>query len=86
MHKIRIMLADDHSILREGLRALLEREQDLEVVGEAGDGREAVRLAAASEPDVVVIDIGMPELNGVEATRQILKDRPRTKVIALSMR
>jgi DNA-binding NarL/FixJ family response regulator len=82
---LKILLADDHQILRDGLRALLEREEGLEVVGEADDGRKAVRLARDRCPDVVVIDVGMPELNGIEATRQILAERPGTQVVALSV-
>jgi len=83
--KIDIMLVDDHAILRDGLRALLEQQDDMCVVAEAGDGREAVRLVGESEPAVVVIDIGMPELNGVEATKRIVAGHPDIKVIALSM-
>lgn len=82
---ITILLADDHEIMRQGLRSLLERERDLEIVGEAENGREAVRLAEELEPDVVVMDIGMPDLNGIEATRQIKGTRPKVKVVALSM-
>lgn len=83
--KIRIVLADDHQIVREGLHALIAAERDLVVVAEAEDGRTAVQLVAEHEPDVVIMDIGMPELNGVDATRQILAHRPGIKVIALSM-
>ncbi|MHC4592994.1 MAG: response regulator transcription factor [Planctomycetota bacterium] len=82
---IRILLADDHQILREGLRALLSSERDMEVVGEAADGRSAVQLAADLAPDVVIMDVAMPDLNGVEATRQITQSAPGAKVIALSM-
>ena len=82
---IRILLADDHGIVRSGLRSLLERDGGMEVVAEADNGREAVRLARECRPDVVVMDIAMPDLNGVEATRQIIADAPRIKVIALSM-
>jgi DNA-binding NarL/FixJ family response regulator len=81
---IRILLADDHEMLREGLRAILEREDDLEIVGEASDGRTAVAMAAKLIPDVVVMDITMPDLNGVEATRQIRTDHPEVSVVALS--
>jgi len=81
----RILLADDHKIMREGLRSLLAEAFDMEVVAEAEDGRSAVELAKKLSPDVVVMDISMPDLNGVEATRQILKYAPRAKVIALSM-
>jgi DNA-binding NarL/FixJ family response regulator len=81
----RIVLVDDHQLLRAGLRSLLSKERDLEVVGEASDGREAVQLVSQSSPDVVIMDIGMPNLNGIEATRQILQVAPRTRIIALSM-
>jgi DNA-binding NarL/FixJ family response regulator len=81
----RILLADDHQITRSGLRALLEQQPDLAVVGEADNGRLAVRMAAELKPDVIVMDINMPELNGIEATRQIRTELPHTKIIALSM-
>lgn len=82
---IRVLLADDHRITRDGLRGLLEMQEEIEVVGEAGTGREAVEQARQRRPDVVVMDVSMPDLNGVEATRQITAaDRP-PKVIALSM-
>lgn len=82
---VRILLADDHKILREGLIALLERQPGLKVVGEAENGRSALRLAKELSPDVVIMDISMPDLNGIEATRQILTEVPGAKVIALSM-
>jgi len=82
---IRILLADDHKIVRDGLRSLLQAEADLEVVGEAANGREAVRLAQELSPDVVVMDVGMPDLNGIEATRYIAGGPSGAKVIALSM-
>ena len=82
---INILLADDHRIVREGLRSLLEAETDMSVVGEADNGRRAIELAEEHGPDVVVMDIGMPELNGIEATRRIIHDHPHTKVVALSM-
>jgi two-component system response regulator NreC len=85
MGTVRILLADDHSLLREGLRLLLERQPEFAVVGEAGDGREAVRLAEELKPDVVVMDIAMPELNGIEATLRIVNGLPRTSVLILSM-
>src|SRR5262249_28619867 len=85
MSKIRILLADDHALMRRGIRALLERQGDLEVVAEAGDGREAVQLAETHDPDVVVADIAMPGLNGIEAARQIAQRSPRTAIIILSM-
>jgi two-component system response regulator NreC len=82
---IRILLADDHTVMRAGLRLLLERQSNLHVVGEAADGREAVELAVAEKPNVVVMDIAMPHLNGVEATRQIVARSPDTAVVILSM-
>jgi DNA-binding NarL/FixJ family response regulator len=81
---ITILLAEDHTILREGLCALLKLEEDIEIVGEAGDGRKAVAMTATLCPDVVVMDIAMPLLNGLEATRQILQFAPATKVLILS--
>src|SRR3954468_8917764 len=80
----RILLADDHLIVRQGLRALLERS-GMEIVGEAGDGQEAVRLAEKHNPDVAVVDLVMPTLNGLEAGRQILQRLPGTKVVLLTM-
>lgn len=85
MKKTRILLADDHGVVRKGLRFLLESEPGLEVVGEAADGRQAVDMAAELKPDVVVMDIAMPRLNGIEATRQVVRDRPEVAVIILSM-
>lgn len=82
---IRVLLADDHTIVREGLRALLAEESDFEVVGEASDGREAVALAEELAPDVVVMDLAMPTLNGVDATARIRKACPDTQVVVLSM-
>jgi two-component system, NarL family, response regulator NreC len=81
---LRVLIADDHGVVRKGLRVLLESE-GMEVVGEAGDGREAVRMAEELSPDLVVMDIGMPNLNGIEATAQIVKKSARTGVIILSM-
>jgi DNA-binding NarL/FixJ family response regulator len=82
---ITILLVDDHKILRQGLRTLLAKEPDMEVLAEAADGRDAVRLVRELSPQVVIMDVGMPDLNGIEATRQILQESPETKVIALSM-
>ena len=78
------MLADDHTVIRQGLRALLSAEEDLEVIGEAENGRQAVALARKSPPDVVVMDVAMPLLNGLEATRQIIRNHPSTKVLVLT--
>ena len=82
---IKILLADDHRIMREGLRSLIENEPDMEVVAEAADGRATVRLAEEVSPDVAVVDITMPELNGIEASSQIVSRAPDTKVLALSI-
>jgi DNA-binding NarL/FixJ family response regulator len=82
---IRVLLADDHGIVRKGLRFLLERQPEMEIVGEAADGREAVRTAEETRPDVVIIDIGMPLLNGIEATVQMVKRNPALGVIILSV-
>ncbi|MBI5075219.1 MAG: response regulator transcription factor [Nitrospirae bacterium] len=82
---IKVLLADDHKIVRDGLRTLLEKHADITVLGEAEDGREALQLARKLSPDIVVMDIAMPELNGIEATRQILAERPDIRIVALSM-
>jgi len=79
--KTRILIADDHAVLREGLRQLLERERDFEVVGEAGDGEEAVSLSSKLKPDIVIMDIVMPELSGIEATKLIKQANPATAVL-----
>jgi two-component system, NarL family, response regulator NreC len=85
MKKLRILLADDHIVMRTGLRALLERQPNLEVVGESENGRETVALAASLRPDVVVMDVGMPVLNGIEATQTIVTQCPTIAVVILSM-
>ncbi len=82
---LRILLADDHTLVRQGLRKVLEERPEWEVVAEAGDGREAVRLAEQFKPDVCVLDVAMPLLNGVEATRQIARRVPNTRILVLSM-
>ncbi len=82
---IKIILADDHNVLREGLKSLLNQQQDFEVIGEADNGRDAVRLTKKLEPDIVVLDIGMPNMNGIQATQHIVAEVPDTKVLALSM-
>ncbi len=83
--KIRILLADDHPVVRQGFRLILTAQPDMEIVGEAGNGRQAVELAQGLLPDVVVMDVAMPELNGIEATRRLARVAPRTRVLALSM-
>lgn len=85
MNEIRVLLADDHAVVRKGLRFLLEQEQDLLVSGEAADGREAIKLAEELKPHVVVMDIAMPLLNGIDATAQILKTGPGIGIVILSM-
>ena len=82
---IRVLIADDHKIMLAGLRSLLEKQKDFEVVGEAENGRKAVQMAQEEKPDVVVMDVSMPDLNSMEATMQIVESVPETKVIALSM-
>jgi two-component system, NarL family, response regulator NreC len=85
MSKIRILVADDHGIVRKGLRFLLDRQEGMEVVGEASEGREAVRLGEELQPNVVIMDVAMPQLNGIDAAAQIIKSNPSTSVIMLSM-
>lgn len=82
---IRVLLADDHAVLRQGLRMLLEQQDDIEVVAEAATGLETIRKTRETEPDVVLMDIAMPDLNGVEATRRIVQSWPKTRVVMLSM-
>lgn len=82
---IKVLLADDHKIVRDGLRNLLEKEPEIKVVGEAEDGRETVQLSKKLSPEIVIMDIAMPDLNGIEATRHIMAENPDIKVIALSM-
>jgi len=84
MPKIRIVIADDHRVVRQGTRGLLEREDDLEVVGEAGDGEEAVAVIERTRPDVAIVDIAMPKLNGVEVTRRVKASRPSTAILILT--
>jgi DNA-binding NarL/FixJ family response regulator len=85
MKKLTILLADDHGVVRQGFRRILEAQPDMEVVGEAANGREAVEQATKLQPDLAVMDVAMPELNGIEATRRLKQNTPRTKVLALSM-
>ena len=83
--KIHILLADDHAVVRQGFKMILAAQPDMEIVGEAGNGREALDLAGQLQPDVIVMDVAMPELNGIEATRRVADVSPRTRVLALSM-
>jgi DNA-binding NarL/FixJ family response regulator len=85
MESIRVLIADDHTLFRDGLRALLASIPDIEVLGEASSGREALRLAVEQQPDVILMDIQMPDLNGIEATRQILRTSPHIGIIVLTM-
>ena len=85
MNRIRVLLADDHTILRDGIRALLVDQADIEVIGEAEDGLSTVKMVGKLKPDVVIMDIAMPLLNGLEATRQIQRDYPQVKVLILTM-
>jgi two-component system response regulator NreC len=82
---IRIILADDHTIVRHGLNKLIQQQEDMEVIAQAADGHSTVELTRELSPDLVIMDIGMPDLNGIEATRQIVRDFPQVKVIGLSM-
>jgi two-component system, NarL family, response regulator NreC len=85
MSRIRILIADDHTVVRDGLRALLDRQPDLEVVAEASDGRESLRLTDEQNPDVIMMDVAMPNMNGIEAARRILAAHPAIAVVMLSM-
>jgi DNA-binding NarL/FixJ family response regulator len=85
MKRIRILLADDHAVVRHCFKMILEAQPDMEIVGEAGNGREAVKLAEELKPEIVVMDVAMPELNGIEATRRLAASVPHTRVVALSM-
>jgi two-component system, NarL family, response regulator NreC len=82
---LKILLADDHQLLRDGLRSLLEKQHGVQIVAEAENGRKAVELAKETNPALIIMDLNMPDLNGIEATRRILKESPRIKIIALSM-
>jgi DNA-binding NarL/FixJ family response regulator len=84
MSAIRVLIVDDHAIVRDGIRALLGHAEDIDVVGEAGGGRDAIALARAESPDVILMDIAMPDLGGLEATLEIHKERPASKIIVLS--
>lgn len=83
--KLRILLADDHAVVRQGFKLIINQQPDLEVIGEAGDGEECVRLAAQLNPNLVIMDIAMPKVNGVEATRRIMENCPDCKILILSM-
>jgi len=85
VNKIRILVADDHGVVRKGLRFLLDRQSDMEVVGEASDGREVVRLCEKLNPNIVIMDVAMPQLNGIDAAAQIVKTNPSIRIIMLSM-
>jgi DNA-binding NarL/FixJ family response regulator len=85
MKRTRILLVDDHAVVRQGFKMILDAQSDMEIIGEAANGREAVELAAQLRPDIVVMDVAMPELNGIEATRRVIASDPHIRVIALSM-
>jgi two-component system, NarL family, response regulator NreC len=84
-HSIRVVLVDDHALVRQGFRRILEDEADIQVVGEAGDGGEALTVVRTTQPDVVVLDMAMPEMNGLQVTREILKHQPAARILVLSM-
>ncbi|MBK5295211.1 MAG: response regulator transcription factor [Acidobacteriia bacterium] len=84
-HKVRILLVDDHAVVRQGFKLILNQQPDMEVVGEAGNGEDAVRLAVQLNPSLVIMDIAMPKVNGVEATRRIIESRPDCRILILSM-
>jgi DNA-binding NarL/FixJ family response regulator len=85
MKKLRVLLADDHKVVRDGLRLLIDGQRDMRVVGEAGNGKEALRQARELKPDVVIMDLSMPELNGLQATERLKAERPEAKVVALTL-
>lgn len=85
MNSVRVLIADDHEIVRQGIRTIVQSCHGVEVCGEASDGRQAVQMAAALRPDIVVVDVGMPQLNGLDATRQIVQHDPKIKVLVLTM-
>ena len=82
---IKVIIADDHEIMRDGLKSMLEKQRDIEIIAETSDGRTTVELAMKLKPDVIIMDVSMPDMNGIEATRQIIEKSPKIKVIALSM-
>jgi len=82
---IKVIISDDHKIMRDGLKSMLEKQRDIEIIAEASDGRTTVELAIKLKPDVIIMDVAMPDMNGIEATRQIIKKSPKIKVVALSM-
>lgn len=83
--QIKILLVDDHNLVRDGIRNIIEKKSNMQIIGEASDGREAIKLASKLKPDVIVIDVAMPGLNGIDAAKQIHKNQPKIKIIGLSM-